>query len=396
MKTPWPSLIFSASLCLSGSLAAEPKSFKQFQANQQSGFSEYKVSQKEAFETYKKIIQEEYAAFKKKVGAHWPDERISSAHEWIYYSDDMQQRVAIDFKDMRIEMANADGSALSQEDREKLLKTILQMTYKKAWQNDELAQNIEKRTVQEIPDAVTAEISNEPMMTAAVASFTEDTIGSGVEALTSRLLSLAYESANAGDEILIIEAQKSKYALDESAVPAKASQFIPHVKHYAKEFNLPPALVMAIMETESSFNPMARSPVPAYGLMQIVPTTAGVDASKLIYGQGKVLSPSYLYEPQNNIELGTAYLSVLYHRYLKKIKDPDTRMWCAVAAYNTGSGNVAKAFVGKASMNRAAPKINQHSAEQAYQRMLKQLPYEETRNYLPKVRSRMDKYSGSI
>ena len=83
--------------------------------------------------------------------------------------------------------------------------------------------------------------------------------------------------------------------------------------------------------------------MPAYGLMQIVPESAGKDATQQLFGQPKLLAPSYLYNSDNNIQVGTTYLNILYYRYLRKIENPTSRLYCTIAAYNTGAGNVAKA-----------------------------------------------------
>ena len=48
--------------------------------------------------------------------------------------------------------------------------------------------------------------------------------------------------------------------------------------------------------------------------MQIVPHTAGKDATNHLFGEGKILAPSYLYKPENNISIGAAYLYVLHYR----------------------------------------------------------------------------------
>src|SRR5690554_8136195 len=91
----------------------------------------------------------------------------------------------------------------------------------------------------------------------------------------------------------------------------------------AKKWDVEPALVMAIMQTESAFNPMARSHIPAFGLMQIVPASAGRDASKAVWGKDQLLTGQQLFNPQTNIELGCAYLNILDKRYLKSITHPE-------------------------------------------------------------------------
>ena len=78
------------------------------------------------------------------------------------------------------------------------------------------------------------------------------------------------------------------------------------------------------MHTESSFNPKARSPIPAFGLMQLVPKSGARDAYNYIYKQDRLLSDTYLYVPANNIELGCAYIAKIRHDYFKNIKDEKT------------------------------------------------------------------------
>lgn len=177
-----------------------------------------------------------------------------------------------------------------------------------------------------------------------------------------------------------------------SSLPTPAKTYAPSVYKNAEKTKMDDALVWAIIETESSFNPMAKSGIPAYGLMQIVPNSAGQDATEQLFGKAKILSPSYLYNSDNNIEIGSTYLNILYYRYLKGIKNPVSRMYCAIAAYNTGAGNVAKAFTGKRRISPALEKINKMSPQQVYNHLVSNLPYEETRRYVQKVNKRMPKY----
>jgi len=179
-------------------------------------------------------------------------------------------------------------------------------------------------------------------------------------------------------------------------LPARARAFEQPVRLHGARARLEPALVYAIIETESAFNPVARSPVPAYGLMQIVPQSAGQDATEVLFGRPRILAPSYLYDAENNIQIGTVYLELLMSRYLSGIRDPRSRLYCAIAAYNTGHGNVFKAFTGRMRPKAAFERINRMSSEQVYAHLLRHLPYAETRRYLPTVVSRLSRYRSWI
>ena len=163
----------------------------------------------------------------------------------------------------------------------------------------------------------------------------------------------------------------------------RVAKFKPHVKKYAKEFNVSENLIYAIMQTESNFNQYAVSGAGAFGLMQIVPTSAGKDAYKLVKGKNKTPSKSYLFNAQNNIELGVAYIHILEEKYLPGIQNPVSKEFCVISAYNTGSGNVLKTF--HSDRSKAKDKINSQTASMVYKKLRSDLPYEETRRYLKKV-----------
>lgn len=169
-------------------------------------------------------------------------------------------------------------------------------------------------------------------------------------------------------------------------------QYFNEIKDYAEQYDVPVSVIMAIIETESSFNPRAVSPIPAFGLMQLVPKTAGLDAHLFVHGEKKIVSADYLFNEENNLKLGSAYFHLLTHRYLRKISDPTARFYCAVASYNTGVGNVARTFTGTKSISAAVDAINQMAPGDVYDFLLTHLPAQETRNYLKKVVTRMEKY----
>jgi soluble lytic murein transglycosylase-like protein len=125
-------------------------------------------------------------------------------------------------------------------------------------------------------------------------------------------------------------------------VATRADRFAALIAEHAAQQSLSPDLVRAVIQAESAFNPRARSPKGAMGLMQLMPDTAAE------YGVRNA------YDPDENIRAGTAYLASLIDRY------DDEGL--ALAAYNAGPGAVDK-------YGRTIP------------------PYRETRNYVARIRN---------
>ena len=163
----------------------------------------------------------------------------------------------------------------------------------------------------------------------------------------------------------------------------QARRYRAQVDKYAKKYGVSKSLIYAIMKTESAFNPFAVSAAPAYGLMQLVPTTAGRDAFREVEGYDHTPSKEYLLIAENNIELGTAYLQILDRRYLAGIHDPLSREYCIISAYNGGAGNVFNLFA--KDRKAAARRINSLSPADVYRKLRDKHPRDETRRYLVKV-----------
>src|SRR5215472_3903910 len=96
------------------------------------------------------------------------------------------------------------------------------------------------------------------------------------------------------------------------------------IREAAERHRMDPALVRAVIETESNWNPKAFSHKGAGGLMQLIPTTAQR------YGAYDV------FDPQQNIDAGVKYLRTLLERY-------NGNLDLALAAYNAGEGAVDRA-----------------------------------------------------
>ena len=101
------------------------------------------------------------------------------------------------------------------------------------------------------------------------------------------------------------------------------------VRGYAQQRQLDPALLAAVIETESKFDVQARSSAGAIGLMQLTPATAKGIA---LYTHGNKFQLSDLTNPDINVRYGTWYLRHLLDKY------HDERL--ALAAYNAGQTTV--------------------------------------------------------
>jgi LysM repeat protein len=176
-----------------------------------------------------------------------------------------------------------------------------------------------------------------------------------------------------------------KFSLAEKHLQIRAQRYYPLVESSAQRFDLDTALIMAMVHTESAFNPMAASRAKAYGLMQLIPSQGGKDAYRWLYGRNQEPSRSYLMQPRENVELGTAYMKILGDKVFSKVTNPRSRLYCSVAAYNAGSRNVGKTFTGRKSVQASVGTINSMSPEQVYQRLKTSAPSRETREYVKQV-----------
>ncbi len=180
--------------------------------------------------------------------------------------------------------------------------------------------------------------------------------------------------------------------LGKDHLSVRARRFYPLVREHAVRFGHDPALIMAMVHTESAFNPMAASSANAYGLMQLVPSSGGREAYSWLHKKDMDPSPAYLLRPRENIELGTAYLRLLQDRIFKGVEHPDSRLYCAVAAYNGGGGSVGRAFTGSRAVNASLNRINGATPHQVLSRLRTHAPHKETRDYMQRVFERAPLY----
>jgi soluble lytic murein transglycosylase len=130
---------------------------------------------------------------------------------------------------------------------------------------------------------------------------------------------------------------------------------------FSEEYGVDPYLIAAIIRSESKFYHKATSRKDARGLMQISPIT-GMWAAEVLGIED--YTPEMLYDPEVNIMIGCWYVHMLKKEFGDNLQN-------VIAAYNGGSGNVARWLADK-----------KHSSDG---KSLDHIPFNETRGYVEKV-----------
>ena len=181
---------------------------------------------------------------------------------------------------------------------------------------------------------------------------------------------------------------KVRFELLPNHLKIRAKKYYDSVDRNSKRFNLPPELILAVVHTESYFNTLAVSHANAHGLMQLIPKWGARDAYRMVYKRDRIVTPEYLYIPRNNVELGSAYLSLLGARTFRRIRDNTKRRHLVICAYNWGPGSVSRKIVKKNDIDRMP-------SGELYQTLRQKAP-KETSNYLKRVTERMKVYANAI
>ena len=126
------------------------------------------------------------------------------------------------------------------------------------------------------------------------------------------------------------------------------------------EVGVDKSLVLAIIKTESGFDPNAVSKKNALGLMQVIPETIQYTSQK--YGIEVGINDIFI--PEKNMEIGAYYLKNLIERFGSTDR--------AILAYNAGP-SVVKRWV-----DEGLEDVNDDTYSW--------VPYEETRNYIKRVK----------
>lgn len=355
----------------------EEESFRQYTAEVTRQYNDYVAEQERLFKEYAGRIE-----------AKWGPKNVqtSTKKEYVAYDASFASRNRIDFESgaAKVEILVSATEAQNQKLlREKLKEQVEHIVTTKGGEDPlELKSGILPVETALIAGQVHMK-NGTPVSEKNAGQFAEQTVQSST---------ITKETIVGKDGITRVVVGM-QVPLVPNHVKKRASGFKDKIQKDAERFGIDVTLVFAVMHTESYFNPQARSYVPAYGLMQLVPKSGARDAYFFVHKRDTLVTGEYLFVPDNNIELGSGFLAKLLTVDFRGVKDPKSKIYCAISAYNTGPGNVAKAFTGKRNVMQALPKINSMTSEEVFVHLKQHLPFEETRSYVAKVSERMGIYN---
>lgn len=367
------------------SLAAQNSDFRAYRDSvrqAQKAFEEQYTSADGAEEANNFQIQfsAEFEAFKTEMEQRWGDFKYRSKTEWVEYLDEGNARVHVDFEQNQVLLEVLVDRTQSAEQRVTTLPVVLVET---------IESKGSKTGIEASSDNYTPVLNRPVLFNQLTKRVGETNADFALRVINNNQPTVRQTTGDDGVERAVLTLN---FDLAPDAIRERAKRVQGFVYKYTEQYGLYPSLVFAIIHTESYFNPMAQSSANALGLMQLVPEGGGADAFQKVYGRSEIPSAEFLFDPENNIQLGCAYLDIILNTHLNNIGNVLTKQYLAIAAYNTGASNVFKAYDRSGSKPRAIRKIDAMTPQQNYEYLIQNLPYEETRSYLQKVVERSQLY----
>jgi len=336
------------------------------------------------YEDYVKAETEAYNNFLKEMEAKWGKGNVaeSTQKEWVEYTNGGNARSIVDFESGRVtvEVLTIPGKPV---DKSVLAENVKELLISKGKTKDY------DSSVEKAEDLQDTPVLEDQVATPSGEVITASNVDEGArEIVENANVEVVKKKGADGVEHEVVSVT---FDLMPDHISKRAVQYLDDVNAFCSTYNVEQSLAFAVIQTESSFNPKAKSHVPAYGLMQIVPKSAGADCARSLKKNFDKPTANYLYDPKNNIEMGVHYLHLMRNRYYKDVTDKDKQNLCVIASYNTGAGNVARALRGDTNIKKAVPQINEMTYDELYN-FFRQKLMKETQNYVKNVTERYNNF----
>ncbi len=346
---------------------------KKIISDKNSEYEKFKSSQLSQEKSFYFEQDKGFIRYKSQIEKLWNEFKESTPFEWVSYNKDFSGRSSVDFKNGKIEISTISDSKKAEENIEAQLSAIVS-------EKDNNGIQILKNQI-ENPLNPKQELSSK-----------------NIKKISKQIFKKVHKTKIKGKDGKI----RIKYTISLKMVPNHLQKrikiFKPQIEKNCKRFGINPKLALAIIHTESYFNPKAYNRKGnAYGLMQIVPKYAGKIMNKELNRKNKKPSPKYLYNPKNNLKMGIGYLRWLANHKWRKIHNKTNLEYCLICSYNGGPGSIYKAMTGKMrkisqkKWNKMIYDLNNMESNKLFKHLRKKIPFKETKNYLKTVVERENK-----
>ena len=348
----------------------------------QDDFEQFRQQELHAFQNY--IMQQDslFIQYKDQVEKEWNEFIESTPSEWVTYSEDFKGRSQVDFEEgsVKVEAVVDKDDPQSEQKAKEIVREQLTKILEEKDSNSKpvVADQIEVKGIGEVNKK-------------------------NIEEVVEKIVEKGTVSETSGKD----STKKTRITIVLDLVPdhiqVRINKYKPTIESLCDKYDIDPKVALAIIHTESFYNPNAYNRHGnAYGMMQIVPKYAGATMNYELNKQKSNPTPSYLYNPQKNLEMGIGYMRWLANNKWNEITNNDNLYYCIICSYNGGTGSVYKAMTGKMKgikdpeWDNMISSLNSMSKRDLFNKLKRDIPWEETRKYIQLVQDRIDKYYKNI
>ncbi|HEX7511432.1 MAG TPA: murein transglycosylase domain-containing protein, partial [Chitinivibrionales bacterium] len=284
-------------------------------ASQQNDFKEYKNREtlrqarltaqwRSEYATWLDNNAQQFKTFKNKIYKDWGEYNASSNKQWVEYGKEAKSCSIVDFAKgiVTVEVLSKPIDTAKTVVKRKLEEAIENVLTSKGNLSEVLMEPRDSAVCMLVKPVLTNQVVNADGKT-----ITPEDINTFAQQTVENSIIASAFTADSSNEKYVV-----KFFLAPDHLIRRMTPFIPLIKKYCLKYDLNPAHVLALIHTESYFNPMARSSENAIGLMQLVPEKGAREAMEFINNAAvEIPRAEYLYDPETNIELGCVYLYIL-------------------------------------------------------------------------------------
>jgi len=369
-------LIIISSFCFSQTAQEE------YMKEREQVSEEYKQTRAEAYKEYHLQQDSLFIQYQQEIEKYWNEFKESTQEEWVSYNPDFTSRSNVNFEEGVIRI---DAIAKDSQNDEEVVNAVVEQLIAINLEEDETNNPILKDQVQNPLDK------------------TETITETNVKKIAQDLVKNSKKTIVTGKD----GERRTQYSISLNMVPnhikIRADKYRSYIEDKCNDFDIDPAFVMAIIHTESYFNPKAYNRHGnAYGMMQIVPKYAGLTMNNVLYKNNRKPTSGELFDPHKNLKMGISYMRWLADNKWEKVKGKTNLYYCIICSYNGGPGTIYKAMTGKMKKigqekwDQMFVDLNTMESSELYKLLRKKVPWEETRKYLKLVMERKEKFYNKL